>query len=71
VLQTRGNQSGTANYIDETDFGGKTLAWENGTWHYYLVPEPHTTALFGLGLACLMVRWRRGPTPSPQRRTWP
>jgi hypothetical protein len=67
VLHTRGNQSGTADYIAETDLGGTTLGWENGTWRYYLVPEPNTTALFGLGLACLMVRWWRCSRPSPQR----
>jgi hypothetical protein len=53
VLHTSGNQSGTADYIAETDLGGTTLAWENGTWHYYLVPEPNTPTLLGLGALCL------------------
>jgi hypothetical protein len=65
VLHTRGNQSGTANSIVETDLGGTTLLGETGTWNYYLVPEPNTTALFGVGLACLMVRRPRVPAPSP------
>ena len=59
-LHVMGNQSGTADFIAETDLGGMTLGWENGTWNYYLTPEPDATALLGLGLVCLILRtWRR------------
>jgi hypothetical protein len=67
VLHVSGHESMFQDYIAETDLAGMPLGWENGTWNYYLVPEPKTSALFRLGLACLMVRRRRCSRPSPQR----
>jgi hypothetical protein len=61
VLHVGGHESMTLDRIVETDLGGMPLGVEWGTWSHYWVPEPHTTALFGLGLACLIVRRRRGP----------
>jgi hypothetical protein len=70
VLHVSGDESMILDRIVETDLGGMPLGEEWGNWSCYSVPEPKTTALFGLGLACLMVRRRRGPTPSLRHRTW-
>jgi hypothetical protein len=67
VLHVSGHESMFQDYIAETDLGGIPLGWENGTWNHYWVPEPHTTALLILGLACLVAtrKRRRGKCGKP------
>ena len=58
VLFVSGDEARIGDRIAETDLGGTPVGWENGTWNYYLTPEPDAAALLGLGLACLVLRKR-------------